>query len=316
MRILVTGGAGFQGSHLSEKLLTQNHRVTIINTPSKRAFLNTKFLKSLGKNKNLKILWGSVLDKKLVDRTIKNSDLVFHLAAKVNVDESLKDPTGVTEVNVMGTLNVLNSVTKHKKRMIFCSTCEVYGDGHGSKKLTEKSPLLPNSPYAASKAAADRLCYSYHKSFGTNVAIVRPFNVFGERQKSGQFGALIPILVSRAMKGLNLTIFGNGKQTRDFSHVSDMVSMYCLMLNKHDLAGKTINFANGKNIRIADIAQYIAKNFSTGIHNGPARPGEVSEFNADITIAKKLGWKPKINFWQGLEKYIKWAKNNPDYARS
>lgn len=313
MNILITGGAGFQGSHLAADLLGKKNSITILNTLSRRASLNAKYLTENYPTKNLKIIWGSILDPKLVDRLTKTTDIVFHLAAKVNVDESLVNPTEVTEVNVMGTINVLNSVTKYKKRLIFCSTCEVYGDGHGNKKISETSPLFPNSPYAASKAAADRICYSYHRSFGTNVTIIRPFNVFGERQKSGQFGALIPILTSRAMKGVDLVIFGDGKQTRDFSHVSDMVNMYNLVMKKNNLAGKTINFANDTNIRVADIGHYIGKKFNVSVTNGPARPGEVPEFNADINIARKLGWKPKINFWRGLDHYLEWASTNPEY---
>lgn len=316
MNILITGGAGFQGSHLAADLIRKKHRVTILNTFSKRASLNVKHLIANYPAKNLKIIWGSVLNSKLVDKLTKNTDIVFHLAAKVNVDESLVNPMKVTKVNVLGTVNVLDAATKYKKKLIFCSTCEVYGDGHGSKKITEISPLFPNSPYAASKAAADRICHSYYKSFGTNVTIIRPFNVFGERQKSGQFGALIPILTSRAMKGADLIIFGDGKQTRDFSHVSDMTSMYNLVMNKNNLAGETINFANGRNICIADIAHYISKKFNVKVASGPTRPGEVSEFNADIGVAKKLGWKPKINFWDGLDNYLKWASKHPEYLES
>jgi dTDP-glucose 4,6-dehydratase len=315
MKILITGGAGFQGSHLTENLLKKGHKITILNTHSKRASLNAEFLKSSAKERGLKIIWGSVLDRGLVDKTIKNNDLIFHLAAKVNVDESLKDPAMVTEVNVKGTVNVLDSATKHRKRLVFCSTCEVYGDGHDEKRLNEKSPLLPNSPYAASKAAADRLCYSYFRSFGTNVTIIRPFNVFGERQKSGQYGALIPILTSRAMNGLDLVVFGDGKQTRDFSYISDMTNMYNLAVKK-GLIGKTINFASGKNIRIIDIAKHIAKKFGVKVGYGPARQGEVSEFNADISLAQSFGWKPKIDFWQGLDRYTEWAKKHPKYFES
>ncbi len=314
IKALITGGAGFQGSHLAEDLLKKNCRVTILNTPSRRAFLNAEVLTAASRKGKLQIVWGSILNTRLVDELVKRQEVVFHLAAKVNVDESLLDPVKVTRVNTIGTLCLLNAVTKHKKRLIFASTCEVYGDGHGKKKLREDSEFLPNSPYAASKAAADRLCHSYFRSFGTEVVIIRPFNVFGERQKSGQFGALIPILVSRAMKGQDLVVFGDGRQKRDFSYIADMTSMYNLALENRDLSGQTINFASGINTRIIDIADYIAKKFKVGVVSGPARPGEVSEFNADITRAHALGWQARTDIWEGIDRYITWIKANPRYS--
>ncbi len=165
-------------------------------------------------------------------------DVVFHLAANVNVDKSLDDPGSFLETNVMGTHHVLEAAREHGSRVIFASTCEVYGDGHSlapDALLDETAELRPNSPYAASKAAADRLCYSYFRSYGMDISIVRPFNIFGERQKSGAFGALIAILVRRAIAGQDLTVFGDGSATRDYLHVSDAVDAYRLVLETPDL---------------------------------------------------------------------------------
>ncbi|MDO8495021.1 MAG: GDP-mannose 4,6-dehydratase [bacterium] len=315
MKILITGGAGFQGSHLAADLIKKGHAITILNTRSPRADLNVKFLKTVKGKYPVKIVWGTILDNAVVDKLVKNQEVVFHLAAKVNVEESLDNPSLVTEVNVMGTVNILNAVTKHKKRLIFCSTCEVYGDDSRKRKLDEHAKLVPNSPYAASKAAADRLCYSYYKSFGTDVVIIRPFNVFGERQKSGQYGALIPILTARAIQKQSLTVFGDGKQTRDFSHVSDIVNMYNLILKKKNLSGHVINFASGKNTSIAAIAHHVAKRFGSIVAYGPARPGEVLEFNADISKATSIGWRPRTNIWSGIDSYIKWAGSNLEYFK-
>ena len=186
MKILITGGSGFQGSHLVESLLNNGHEISVLNTYSETA---VSHLPKPVLNR-INLVWGSVTDKELVDKTVRGHEAVFHLAARINVDESLKDPLAFVNVNVLGTFNVLEAVRANGARLILVSSCEVYGDGHNLKEgqmLNERSELMPNSPYAASKAAADRLAYAYFKSFGVDVAIVRPFNIYGERQKSGLF---------------------------------------------------------------------------------------------------------------------------------
>jgi len=309
MKIVITGGAGFQGSHLAESLIAQGHSVTIINT-----FAEEKLRNIAPFEDRVRVVFGSITDPVLVEKTLRGHDLVFHLAANVNVDQSLKDPKSFLDVNIIGTFNILEQVRALGIRMIHASTCEVYGDGHDLKDgelLDETAELKPNSPYAASKAGADRLCYAYYKSFGVNVTIVRPFNIFGERQKSGTFGALIPILVRKAMTGDVLTIFGDGSATRDYLHVSDLVSAYELVMNTKGLEGKSINFGSGQNTSVKDIAEYIAKKFNAEIKHGPARPGEVSRFPADISFAQSLGFTPNVGIWEGIDRYITWAKQNP-----
>jgi len=306
MKILITGGAGFQGSHLSEALLKKGHTITIINTFREEKLKNIESFKN-----SVNVVFGSITDPVLVEKTVSGHDVVFHLAANINVDQSLKDPKSFVDVNVVGTFNILEAVRANGIRMIHASTCEVYGDGHDLKAnelLDETAEMKPNSPYAATKAGADRLCYSYYKSFGVPVTIVRPFNIFGERQKSGTFGALIPILVRKAMTGDTLTVFGDGLATRDYLHVSDLVRAYELVLETIGLEGKSINFGSGVNTSVNDIATYIAKKFNAEIKHGPARPGEVQRFPADISYAKSLGFSPKISIYEGIDCYIDWVK--------
>jgi nucleoside-diphosphate-sugar epimerase len=265
-------------------------------------------------NEMADIVFGSVTDWELVSKTARDHDVVFHLAANINVDKSLDDPGSFLETNVMGTYHVLQAAREYGSRVIFASTCEVYGDGHAlapDALLDETAELRPNSPYAASKAAADRLCYSYNRSHGLDVTMVRPFNIFGERQKSGAFGALIPILVRRAIAGQDLTVFGDGSATRDYLHVSDVIEAYRLVLESPNLTGRAINFASGTNTSVRDIAEYIAANFSAGVVQGPARPGEVTRFPASIALAKSIGFAPKVGIWQGIDRYIEWAKEQP-----
>lgn len=216
MEILVTGGAGFQGSHLTESLLANGHWVTVLDKSSRNAVRNMQGFRS---HDRAAFISGSVTDGQTIDRAVRDHHVVFHLAAHVNVDQSLGDPESFLETNVMGTYRVLEAVRRYRNRLIYVSTCEVYGDGHNLKegeRLDEHAELKPNSPYGASKAAADRLCYSYFRSYGLDVTIVRPFNIFGVRQKAGRFGALIPRLVRQGINGEGLTIFGAGSATRDY----------------------------------------------------------------------------------------------------
>ncbi|CAM4255796.1 dTDP-glucose 4,6-dehydratase [Mycobacterium basiliense] len=314
MEILVTGGAGFQGSHLSESLLADGHWVTVLNTSSKSAIRNTNDFRS---HERAAFISGSVTDGETVHRAVREHHVVFHLAANINVDQSLGDPESFLETNVMGTYRVLEAVRRYKNRLIYVSTCEVYGGGHDLQEgelLDERAELKPNSPYGASKAAADRLCYSYFRSYGVDVTIVRPFNIFGVRQKTGRFGALIPRLVRQAINGEDLTIFGDGSATRDYLYVSDIINAYNLVLHNTELRGQAINFASGKNTRVKDIVEYIAGKFDAKIARREARAGEVACFPANIDRATSIGFRPEVGIWDGIDRYIQWAKDQPRYT--
>ncbi|MDO8604221.1 MAG: NAD-dependent epimerase/dehydratase family protein [bacterium] len=309
MKILITGGGGFQGSHLAEFLVKEGHTISVLNTYSENSKKN---LSSIINKINL--IWGSVTDKEIVDKSVRGHEVVFHLAGHGNVDESMKDPRGFIEANVLGTYNIFEACRKYNSRLILTSTSEVYGDGHDEKMdglINETAELKPNNPYASSKAAADRIAYSYFRSFDLDVTIVRPFNIFGERQKSGLFGALIPIIVDRALRGQELIIFGDGTAERDYCHIDDAVRAYYLVLNNSNLKGKSINFASGKSTQVREIVEYVARKFDAKIVNGPARHGEVMRIPADISFAKSLGYIPKISIWEGIDRYIEWAKKQP-----
>ena len=313
-KVLITGGAGFQGSHLVADLIKKGHEVTILNTPSPEA---TKNIRLITQEVDLpQIVWGSVTDPEIVYKTMRNKDLVLHLAARINIDESLVDIKPFLDVNIYGTYNVLEVAKKLGTKVIYTSSCEIYGQSGNPfqetikinpKNILEEINLNPHSPYAATKCAADRLCYAYFKSFGLPVVIVRPFNLFGERQKENGYGAVVPIFVRRALEKKPLLIHGDGKQTRDYLYISDLIRAYEIVLDNMDkFWGQAINIASGKKTSILKIANYISRHFKVPIKHIKDRPGQVREYTSDISKIKRLGFKPKISLEKGLGRYIKW----------
>ena len=298
MRILLTGGAGFQGSHLAERWLSTGHDITILNTYSDGALENISSFSS-----EISVVWGSVTDSEVVDKTVRGHDLVMHMAAHINVDESIANPRSFLDVNVGGTLNVLEAVRHTEARMILASSCEVYGHAKKSS-VTENAELRPHSPYAASKAAADRMCFAYHMSYGLDVTIVRPSNVYGPRQKSGRGGAVIPIFASLAAEGKPLTVFGSGDQRREYIHVKDLTSAYDLILQRSDLTGVTLNVGTAETPSVKEIAEFISEKKGVPIKHEPPRPGEVPGFALDSSRIKELGFDPQVKFWDGLSSYL------------
>lgn len=305
MDILITGGAGFQGTHLAEKLLALGHDVTVLNTLTPQSRRNEQYLNGCH------IIWGSVTDREVTEKAMRGKDVVFHLGARVNVDESIAYPWEAIDVNIRGTFNVLESARKIGARMILTSSCEVYGLPEQAP-VAENAELRPMSPYAASKAAADRLCFAYAQTYKVPVTIARFFNIFGERQKEGAFGAVIPIFVAKALRNEPITVFGDGAQTRDYVHISDVVRAYEMLLIHPELSGEVINFGSGVATRIKDIAEHIAKRMGAKVVYTDGRPGEASNMIADYSKATRLlGWKPTVNIFDGIDRYIVWRKAQP-----
>ncbi len=253
MKILITGGTGFQGSNLSKSLLDDGHDVVILNLNSEK---NETNVKRFGLEK-AKIIWGSINDIFTVKESMRDVDLVVHTAAKIHVDDSIKNPNDYFETNVMGTNNVLEVARQFNVPVIHVSTCEVYG--FQDEDLLETSPLMPRSPYAASKAGADRMAYSYYTTYDMNVCIIRPFNVFGPGQKDGKCGAVIPIWTTSLLEGKDITIYGEGTQSREFIYIDDLVSAYKIIIDKmltgKELAGEVINVGTGVDVKVHDLAE-------------------------------------------------------------
>ena len=310
-KILITGGTGFQGSNLSKKLLNDGYDVTILNTHSEKNELNIKRFNL----QQAKIIWGSINDKKTVKRSTQNVDLIIHTAAKIHVDDSIKNPTEYFKTNVMGTNNILEAARQSNIPIIHVSTCEVYG--FIDEDLSENSPLMPRSPYAASKAGADRMAYSYYTTYNMNICIIRPFNVYGPGQKDGECGAVIPRWATSLINGEDIKIYGDGKQSREFIYIDDLLSAYGIIINKmlsgDELAGEVINIGTGVDINIKYLAEELCKATNNPPQNKiqyiPSRPGEVKRFISNSDKMKSFNWSPQIDLNKGLDKYLTWKKS-------
>jgi len=309
--ILISGGAGFIGSHLAEEYVKKSHTVKVLDDFSSG---NINNIRGLFNYRNFKLIRGDIRDKKAVEKAMDGVDIVFHLAAQVHVDKSIIDPRYVFEVNTFGTLNILGSALENDVELvIYASSSEVYGSAQ-YVPMDEKHPLNPASPYAASKAAADRLCFAYSNTYKLPVVIVRCFNTYGPRQSDTGYAAAIPKFIRRVMQSLPPVIYGDGKQTRDYMYVKDAVKAYDLVLNSYEnLVGKTINFGTGQEVSIKELATKIISLFGREgkikpIYVAP-RPGEVKRLCADISLAKKeLRFEPEYDIAKGLKEFIKWYK--------
>ena len=308
MKLLITGGAGFVGSHLCEKYTKNGDTVICLDN-----FMNgdLRNIRHLLNHRNFKLVNGDIRDFNLVEKVMRDVDAVFHLAAQIHVDRSIIEPKLTYDINVLGTQNILEIARIFDiEKIIHASTSEVYGSAEYAP-MDEKHPLNAPHPYGASKIAADRMCYSYIETYGLDICIARPFNLYGPRQRDTGYGGAISIFTKRVLSGLPPIIYGTGEQTRDYTYVEDIVRAYDLILNTRQKIKDPINFGTGEDFKIVDIAQKIieicGKDLSP-VHVDP-RPGEVTRLIADISQAKKIGWEPRYSLDEGLKKYIEWYRN-------
>jgi UDP-glucose 4-epimerase len=310
MRILITGGAGFIGSYLCEKYTKEAHTVLCLDNFLSGNLLNVRHLLDY---RNFKLIKGDVRDFDLLERIIRDVDIVFHLAAQIHVDRSYVEPRLTYEINVMGTQNVLEVARIYDvKKVIHTSTSEVYGSAQ-YVPIDEKHPLDAPHPYGASKIAADRMCNAYVQTYGMNISILRFFNIFGPRQRDIGYGGVISIFTRRVLNNIPPVIYGDGRQTRDYTYIEDAIRAFDLILN-HESRLEPINIGSGKEVSIIDLANMIidlcGKKGEIKPVNVEPRIGEVKQLIADAKKAKEiLGWEPKYNLKEGLKAFIQWYKN-------
>jgi len=321
-KILVTGADGFIGSHLTEELVRQGADV--------RAFVLYNSFNSWGWldnspeeiRKNIEVFAGDIRDPHGVKESMKGCDMVFHLAALIAIPYSYHSPDTYVDTNVKGTLNIVQAAREvGVEKVIHTSTSEVYGTAR-FVPITEEHPLQGQSPYSASKIGADQIAMSFYLSFGTPVAIIRPFNTYGPRQSAR---AVIPTVITQIAKGRKKIKLGSLHPTRDFNYVSDTVNGFLAVAKAESSTGEVINIGSNFEISIGDTVQLIAEAMNADIEivtdDQRLRPAksEVERLWADNSKAKKLtGWEPQYGnrqgFKKGLEKTAQWFAN-PDNLR-
>lgn len=302
---LVTGGAGFIGSHLVEHLLSQGKSVSVLDNLS------------TGKMQNLepfldKIVFyqGDICDEALLDRALEGVRIVFHEAALSSVPRSVKDPMASHHANSEGTLKLLlHAKEKGVKRVIYAGSSSAYGDSEELPKVETMIPK-PLSPYASSKLAAEHYCQIFANIYGLETVTLRYFNVFGPRQDAqSEYSAVIPKFVSALQENKKPVIFGDGEQTRDFNYITNVVDANMLASEANGVSGKVFNIAGGKRISLNELLAFIQKIMQTSIqpHYDAPRIGDIRHSLADIDLAKKLlKYEPCVDVFEGLQKTVSW----------
>ncbi len=315
-KVLVTGGAGFIGSHLVEALLARGAEVTVFTRYSSRGVAGALDDLPADRRVALRIVMGDLKDPAGVDAAVAGHEVVFHLAAHIGIPYSYVHPLDVMQTNATGTAHVLEACRRHGvQKLVAYSTSEVYGSALYAP-IDEAHPLQAQSPYAASKVAADALALSYWRSFGTPVALCRPFNTYGPRQPAR---AVLPTIIGQALSADRIML-GSLTPTRDFLYVADTVEGTIRIAESPDTVGEVVNLGTGTEITIGDAAQVILKVVGRDLpiiedtaRIRPAR-SEVVRLIADFSRAERLtGWRPATSFEQGIAATVEWVRRHPGF---
>ncbi len=309
LNVLVTGADGFVSSHLCEALIKNNANVTaLLKRNSSGIFKNIDQFKE-----KLIVRWGDTQDLSLLHDMTKETDLIYHLAAQSHVGHSLYNPYETVFNDIISTLNILEVSRKNDvKRVVHAGSSEIYGDPK-SVPIDETHPLQPRSPYAAAKAASENLLESYHHSYKLPVVMSRFFNIYGPRQGLDQ---VIPKFILQALNDHDITIYGDGTQTRDYTFVSDVVDAYMLLGTTEKIEHKVMNFSSDKELMIKDLAEIIidlTKSNSKLEFDNQLRTGETPRLLGNSHLARELlGWKTNVSIEEGLKQTIEFFQERKD----
>jgi UDP-glucose 4-epimerase len=310
VRFTVTGGAGFIGSNLVDRLVADGHSVAVLDNFSTGSRENLA-----GALPRIDLVEGDLRDRAAVARAVAGAEVVFHQGALAAVVRSVENPREVTDVNVGGTLNVLLAAREAGvRRVVFASSSSVYGDTPTLPKV-ETMPLSPRSPYAASKAAGEAYLSAFQGAYGLETVSLRYFNVYGPRQSAKSlYAAVVPRFVEAALSKKPPTVHGDGGQTRDFTFVGDVVDALVLAATARDAGKGPINLGAGARTSILDLARIVATaaGYSGAVVHEAVRPGDVRDSLADIERARTwLGWNPRTTLEEGVANLVEWTRRRP-----
>ena len=306
--VLITGGAGFIGSHLADRLLDAGCNVVVLdNFDDFYEGKEANVTQNLGRS-GYRLVRGDVLDYDMVSSLSQKADFIFHLAAKPGIRQSIQDPIRAHHVNVTGTINVLLAAKENKvRKIIYASSSSVYGPTD-QISMREDNPTRPTSPYAASKLAAENYCVAFSKSYNLPVTCLRYFSVYGPRGRPDQ-----PVyrFTARILRGSNPAIFGDGSQTRDFTYISDVVEATISAAISERCTGEILNIGFGNEISIKDVAQKIISRLNKPGIEIEYYEGYDGDFPRTLSNSEKarhiLGWRPRVSFDEGLDKFLDWC---------
>jgi len=308
MHALVTGGAGFIGSNLVARLLARGQSVTVLDD------LSSGYRSNLPAHPNLRFIEGDIRDGVVVRSATAGAEMVFHLAASVGNKRSIDHPIRDAEINVLGTLQVLEAARQAGvRKVVASSSAGIFGELK-TLPIREDHVVEPDTPYGASKLGAEKECLAYAKLFGLEVACLRYFNVYGPNQRFDAYGNVIPIFVFQMLRGETLTVFGDGEQTRDFLSVHDVVEANLRAAAASGITG-AFNIGSGTRVSINDLVRQLkdASGLVPRVVHGPPRPGDVRDSLADIASARAaFGFAPAVGLQAGLGEYLAWARTEQE----
>jgi nucleoside-diphosphate-sugar epimerase len=303
MKVLITGGGGFIGSHLVERMLGDGHDVRVVDNFSTGRREN---LLELGQD--VELVEGDIQSYERAHTAVRGCEIVFHQAALPSVPRSVQDPLTTNASNVIGTLNVLLAARDSGvRRVVFASSSSVYGANAGLPKKEDQRPI-PVSPYAVGKLAAEGYCHSFWKVYELETVALRYFNTFGPRQDPlSQYAAVIPKFVTAFLTRGTPIVFGDGEQSRDFTYVENVVEANLLAASAPGVAGGVFNIASGRSLSVNELLERLRELTGRDVEAqyAEARPGEVRHSRADVSAAQtQLGYRPTVSFEEGLERTI------------
>lgn len=309
LRILITGVAGFIGSNIAEELLKKGAIVTGIDNLYTGSIEN---IKEIIENPNFKFIKADIRNINDIFEATRDINVIFHEAAQTSVPESIEKPDFCNEVNVVGSLNILNCARRNNvDKVVFASSAAIYGD---DPRLPKKEDMYaqPKSPYGVSKLSAEAYMIAFNQTYGMNTTCLRYFNVYGPKQRNSPYSGVLSIFISKIFNNENLVIFGDGTQTRDYVYVKDVVKANVLSIERKKSMGKVINIGTGIQIdlnTVAKLLQKLCNKTELKILYNEKRGGDIQNSVADIGLAKEvLGYKPEYDVEKGLKEYIDFYK--------